>query len=222
MWNSRADLRMQLREISPYCLAMPAVSKYAIVALVPSEWVATNKVRVIEYKGPWLHAMLLSQWFEAWVWKYSGRMGSTIINLAVSGAIRTFPLLSLDNDWARDWIDAWDRSIIAATRQGEGQTSFWNRYHSQSADTGIAHCRTLRAELDDKISTENGFTIFTSAEVQIDVGPRFGWDGGQRESAVSLMHAVNSDQGNGGKRAKRVPRRPSSTVTGSQGSFEGF
>lgn len=220
MWNTRADLRLQLREMSPYCLVMPAVSKYSVVALVPSDWVATNKVRVIEYKGPWLHAVMLSQWFEAWIWKYSGRMENRI-NLAVSSAIRTFPELSLDNDWARDWIGAWDRSIIAASTENESHTHFWNRYHGSSLDAAIVHCRNLRIELDAQVAGANGFSKLDSAQVEIDVGPRFGWDAQQRESAVSVLHAVNATQGNGQKRVKRSSRS-TSAPGGSQAMFEGF
>jgi hypothetical protein len=222
MWRPRADLRKQLRESSPYCLAMPAVSKYSMVALIPSDWVTTNKVRMIEYKGPWLHAIILSQWFEAWVWKFSGRMGMAIINLAVTSAIRTFPELSLDNDWSKNWIDAWNGSVIAASGESEGQTQFWNRYHGSSPSKEITQCRNLRVELDAQIARTNGLPMFDSAETRIDIGPRFGWDENQRISTVALLHGLNLTQKRGQKRAKKTVPATSELPLGQQSMLEEF
>lgn len=205
MWRPRTDLRKRLRELSSECLVMPAVSKYTMVARVPSNWVSRNGVRVIEYNGPWLHAVVLSQWFEAWVWRFSGRMGQRI-NLTVASAIRTFPELTLANDWSAHWIKNWDSAVEAAAREGESQTQFWNRYHGRNASDEIWKCRNLRTELDAQIAAENGLPVFDNSEVEIEIGPRFGWDSNQREAAVAVLHAINLTQERGQRRAtKAIP-----------------
>lgn len=217
MWRPRTELRRKLVDLSPYCLAMPAVSKYSMVARVPSDWVMTNKVRLVEYKGPWLHAITLSQWFEAWVWKFSGRMGKGL-NLSVS-AVRTFPELVLDDDWATTWIDSWNQAVEAASRDAEGQTQFWNQFHGPSHDEDIRRCRRLRVELDTQIARSNMLPEFSSGHVQIDAGPRFGWDGDQRTAAVALLHHLNASQRTGQKRAKSKPLVPR-VPPGQQSMFE--
>ncbi|KAA0115088.1 SAM-dependent DNA methyltransferase [Mycolicibacterium sp. P9-22] len=222
MWRPRTDLRKELRESSPLALAMPAVSKYSMVTLIPSDWVATNKVRMIAYQGPWLHALVLSQWFETWVWKYSGRMGLEILNLAVTGAIRTFPKLSLDNKWASQWISDWEESLLAATAEGDGQTDFWNQFHGRDPRREIVKCRDLRVKLDERIALSNDLPALHSSEVRIDVGPRFGWDSSQRVAAVAVLHALNSNQAPGQKRATKAAARTGRQRLEQEPMLEGF
>ena len=175
-----------------------------MVSRIPTNWVATNKVRLIEDKGDWLYALLLSQWFEAWAWHFSGRYGKGI-NLAVAGAIRTFPLLSLDEAWATEWLASLHPSVSAATFEGKGLTDFWNRYHGPHDDDAIDRCRGLRLKLDARLATENGLPqLADDRHVEIDVGQRFGWDTGMRMTAVTALDVVNASQGVNGGGSKRT------------------
>ncbi|SHG42595.1 Eco57I restriction-modification methylase domain-containing protein [Geodermatophilus nigrescens] len=216
MVRTRYALRQQLGAIAPTYIAMPAVSKYAIAARVPATWLANNGVRLIADHGDWLFAFMHSQWFESWVWRFSGRR-ETRINLAVTGAIHTLPKLRLSDDWAGTWLQDWEEAVRAAARSGKGLTDFWNNFHSNIDAPPLNRCRRLRGVLDRRIAEENDLPDLSSASTVIDVGPRFGWDTASREVAVQHMYRLHLEQ-----RAllTETPRRQRPTAVAGLGQMQ--
>lgn len=102
-WNTREDLFAKTRKRDT-CLVGPSVAKYWVVLRLPSDWVYTNMVAVIDESRPDLHAILQSALFDQWLLQFGGSLGKGR-RMKTKAVVNTFPLpdSSADDELGGEW-----------------------------------------------------------------------------------------------------------------------
>ena len=73
-------------------MVVPLVSKYEIFVFIPVGYVFLNKLAVIAYEDYFHFAIFQSSMHSYWSRKYSGTLGSSVINYSPPRCFETFPL----------------------------------------------------------------------------------------------------------------------------------
>jgi hypothetical protein len=156
-WNHRAALYRRLRKHET-CIAIPKVAKFVCLAEVPSSWIFTNKVCVIEKPSHEKHLALLSDFFSIWVIANGGTMGTSTITVTLETGIQTFPTpnsISLASLILGEWHSKWryiSRNI------GPGHTAILNLLHDPGVTSpDIEELRLLRRQLDLAVAAAYGW-----------------------------------------------------------------
>jgi hypothetical protein len=72
-------------------MGLTRVSKYVVVAMLPSKQVYMEKVVIKTFNEPMYFSILQSSIYNEWAWKYSSTLGSGTINYSPSACFDTYP-----------------------------------------------------------------------------------------------------------------------------------
>jgi hypothetical protein len=197
LWNHRAPLYRKLRK-RELCLVLPFVAKHAFVAEVPTTWVFTNKLCVVERETDNIHAVLLSNLFEAWIRRYGGTMGKTRMTLSLAAGVFTFPIPDANVPDVVKLIDGWRIAFAQAeVKYGEAYTNVWNAFHDkEDLSETIITLRSARSRIDRGVVAAYGMgeVDLTCSFIERSEGLRYTISEPARREVLARLLKLNHER----------------------------
>lgn len=184
---------------------------------MPTNYVFTNKVILIELSSPQVGGVLTSSLFSMWVEEFSTSFGAGKgLSISVTKAVNTFPLPSkIDEGIADLWQRWWQNAMSWCAESDCGLTTLFNHVHSgDESDAAIQEIRSLLQEIDRRVCDDYGIPFALNYDVRATPrGTRFTVSPEQRAEVLSFLLDLNRERV-GQARTATTSRRRSSAASG--------
>lgn len=135
------------------------VAKHLDIALLPSEYVFTNKICVVKNVTSEQFATMLSSLFEAWMIEYGGTMGAGRLTISLSNGVRTFPMNQAPLSDSKIGAKLYQQREGMMVSRGTGFTDINNSFHDPEAqDAQVEQLRSLQVGLDNIVLDGYGWS----------------------------------------------------------------
>lgn len=157
-----SDLYRKISELENV-FAIPRVSKYINIAIVPSRQVFMDKIVVLAFDNSLYFSLLQNSIFDFWAWKYSSTLGSSTINFRPTEAFQTYPFPSYLNPIVEAKLKNIGEIYYKHRKQLMrammfGLTKTYNTFHAKDITKDLTSSQNLaslsKAEIEKKYGKE--------------------------------------------------------------------